>query len=44
MALSRYSSPRPGLYGLLWVIALVELGLTGYRVHHTKSSPENNYG
>lgn len=30
-----YATVRTALYSFLWVISLIELGLSGYRVHHT---------
>ncbi|KAH8103745.1 hypothetical protein DFH11DRAFT_1520409 [Phellopilus nigrolimitatus] len=32
-----YVPHRTGIYALLWLFALAELGLTGYRIHHTRS-------
>lgn len=33
-----YVPLRWALYGLLWVFSVIELGLTGYRIHHTRST------
>ncbi|THH06998.1 hypothetical protein EW145_g3691 [Phellinidium pouzarii] len=36
--MSSYVFPRAVLYSFIWTVSVVELGLTGYRVHHTKST------
>ncbi|KAH8103751.1 hypothetical protein DFH11DRAFT_1692428 [Phellopilus nigrolimitatus] len=36
--MSSYVIPRAALYALLWASSIVELGLTGYHVRHTKTS------
>ncbi|THH03164.1 hypothetical protein EW145_g6479 [Phellinidium pouzarii] len=37
MSVASYVVHRSALYALLWASAVVELGLTGWRIHHTKS-------
>ncbi|KAL5479113.1 hypothetical protein ACEPAI_2401 [Sanghuangporus weigelae] len=37
MGRDSYVPHRRALYALLWMIAVVELGLTAYRIHHTRS-------
>ncbi|KAL5525441.1 hypothetical protein ACEPAF_9311 [Sanghuangporus sanghuang] len=37
MARDSYVPHRRLLYALLWMIAVVELGLTAFRIHHTRS-------
>ncbi|EJD05296.1 uncharacterized protein FOMMEDRAFT_18889 [Fomitiporia mediterranea MF3/22] len=38
MGFASFVFHRAILYSLLWVAAVIELGLTGWRVHHTKST------
>ena len=38
MSTSAYVTHRTGVYAFLWAASVVELALTGFRIHHTKST------
>ncbi|KAL5520179.1 hypothetical protein ACEPAG_9392 [Sanghuangporus baumii] len=38
MARDSYVPHRGALYGLLWTMAVIELGLTAYRIHYTNNT------